>query len=93
MGWVFDLPILRCEDCGHEWAPRKPEPPKKCPRCQNPYRTCEIRQVDATPEADPLTRATPKQYRYLVGVLEILRENDPVFAEGIRRFESRCRPP
>jgi hypothetical protein len=37
------------------------------------------------PRGDPLASATPEQHRYLVGVLDILRENDPVFAEGIRR--------
>jgi len=81
---VFDLPKLKCENCGHEWAPRKPEPPKKCPRCQYPYHISE-QPPALTGDPDPLARATPEQKRYLVGVLAILRENDPVFAEGIRR--------
>lgn len=25
--------IFKCEDCGHEWWPRK-ENPVRCPRCQ-----------------------------------------------------------
>jgi len=34
---------------------------------------------------NPFAGATPEQLRYLAGVLEILRENDPILAEGIRR--------
>lgn len=31
---VILLNGYRCECCGHEWYPRKEEPPDKCPRCQ-----------------------------------------------------------
>lgn len=76
--------VRKCEKCGHEWAPRKPVPPIKCPRCQAPYKPGLER--DAGRETiDPFAGATPEQLRYLVGVLAILQENDPVFAEGIRR--------
>jgi hypothetical protein len=23
-----------CKACGHDWLARKPEPPRRCPRCQ-----------------------------------------------------------
>lgn len=29
-------PSLKCERCGHEWAPRKAEV-VVCPRCKSPY--------------------------------------------------------
>jgi len=25
---------LKCRKCGHEWYPRRPEPPKVCPHCK-----------------------------------------------------------
>lgn len=31
------LPQRTCRFCHHSWYPRKPEPPKKCPRCQRGY--------------------------------------------------------
>jgi len=27
----------KCERCGHEWTPRKEEPPEVCPSCNSPY--------------------------------------------------------
>ena len=27
---------LKCERCGHEWNPRKPEV-RVCPKCHSPY--------------------------------------------------------
>jgi DNA-directed RNA polymerase subunit RPC12/RpoP len=27
------LPTYRCLRCGHEWYPRKPEVPARCPGC------------------------------------------------------------
>ncbi|MCC6591623.1 MAG: hypothetical protein IT168_33360 [Bryobacterales bacterium] len=76
--------VRRCEKCGHEWAPRKPVPPKRCPRCQHLY-SPTVERSGETEKVDPFAEATPEQIRYLVGVLEILKSNDPVFAEGIRR--------
>ena len=26
-----------CERCGYEWAPRKKEVPRYCPKCHSPY--------------------------------------------------------
>lgn len=60
-------------------------PPRKCPRCQAPYEPGLAEPTLETETASPFAEATPEQVRYLVGVLAILRENDPVFAEGIRR--------
>lgn len=34
---TIELPTLRCLRCGHTWIPRKPAPPKNCPRCISPY--------------------------------------------------------
>ena len=31
------LPVLSCTRCGHTWIPRRPEPPKVCPKCKSPY--------------------------------------------------------
>jgi hypothetical protein len=28
---------FRCARCGHEWIPRKPEHPRVCPKCKNPF--------------------------------------------------------
>lgn len=34
---TFKLPTLKCLRCGHDWIPRRPQEPKKCPRCASPY--------------------------------------------------------
>ena len=31
------MTTLHCRFCKHTWYPRKPEPPKQCPRCQRVY--------------------------------------------------------
>lgn len=31
---AFDLPVLKCLHCGHEWHPRTPDRPKVCPICK-----------------------------------------------------------
>lgn len=28
------IECLRCVQCGYQWYPRKPEPPKRCPHCR-----------------------------------------------------------
>ena len=28
---------VKCNRCGYEWYPRKPEPPKYCAGCNSPY--------------------------------------------------------
>ena len=35
----YNIPVLKCERCGHTWWPRTPKPPTKCPnqRCKSPY--------------------------------------------------------
>jgi hypothetical protein len=78
------LIIRKCEKCGWEWAPRKPVPPKKCPRCQHPYKPTLEKPAEFE-KTNPFARATPDQIHYLEGVLEILRENDPILAGGIKR--------
>ena len=37
---------MKCERCGNEWKPRSKNP-KKCPRCQNPYRYLSVRKSSA----------------------------------------------
>lgn len=27
----------KCERCGYEWVPRKPDYPRVCVRCKSPY--------------------------------------------------------
>ena len=34
---TFEMPTLSCLRCGHTWIPRRPQEPKKCPRCASPY--------------------------------------------------------
>jgi len=34
---TFKMPTLTCLRCGHVWIPRRPQKPKKCPRCTSPY--------------------------------------------------------
>jgi len=33
----IDIPYLKCTRCKHKWVPRKPQPPKECPKCRSPY--------------------------------------------------------
>lgn len=30
---AIQLPQLECRRCGHEWVPRLPKKPARCPRC------------------------------------------------------------
>ncbi|MFN3323396.1 MAG: hypothetical protein ACK5AZ_07870 [Bryobacteraceae bacterium] len=76
---------MRCAACGHEWIPRSYKPPKKCPRCQN-FHSLEIIGQQKNPETmELLATASTEELSYLRGVLTILRENDPLFADQIRR--------
>jgi predicted ATP-dependent serine protease len=76
---------MRCTACGHEWIPRSEKPPKKCPRCQN-FHSLEVIGQQKNPETkELLATASTEELRYLKGVLAILRENDPLFADPIRR--------
>jgi hypothetical protein len=38
MFFTMKLPVLKCKrpGCGHTWIPRRPEPPKVCPKCKQP---------------------------------------------------------
>jgi len=31
------MKILKCKRCNHEWASRKPDKVKVCPKCKSPY--------------------------------------------------------
>ena len=31
---VIDIPILKCNQCGHKWTPRT-EDPRICPKCHS----------------------------------------------------------
>lgn len=31
----FHLPRFRCLRCGHQWYPRSPKAPVKCPKCKS----------------------------------------------------------
>jgi predicted nucleic acid-binding Zn-ribbon protein len=76
---------MRCTACGHEWIPRSDRPPKKCPRCQN-FHSLEVIGQQKNPETkEILATASTEELHYLRGVLTILRENDPLFADQIRR--------
>lgn len=50
-------PILTCKRCGATWRQRKKEPPKKCPKCQNPNwnRELETTLDVLRPAPQPLT--------------------------------------
>lgn len=74
----ISIPVLRCDACSHEWAPRKREPPKKCPRCQSPYSSGQIKQMtQAYAAIDPLAHATQRERETLVGLLTVLRSGEP----------------
>ena len=31
------IKIMNCKRCGHEWASKKPDNVKVCPKCKSPY--------------------------------------------------------
>lgn len=31
------IPVYTCSRCSHEWVPRVPTLPKRCPQCKSPY--------------------------------------------------------
>ena len=33
----MDIPVWKCERCGHKWLPRILRRPKRCPLCKSPY--------------------------------------------------------
>lgn len=33
----FVITVLKCSRCDGEWVPRRPEVPRRCPKCGSPY--------------------------------------------------------
>ena len=43
---MYELPILKCTRCTHEWFPRHKIPPVHCPKCHSPYWNRERRRIN-----------------------------------------------
>lgn len=46
------IKILRCKRCNHEWASRKPDRVKVCPKCKSPYFDRERKPIKVKGEKD-----------------------------------------
>ena len=48
-----------CLRCGHNWRPRKDDPPVQCPRCRSPYWDRERQDAVECPKPSGVDRRIP----------------------------------
>ena len=48
-----------CLRCGHNWRPRKDDPPVQCPRCRSPYWDRERKDAVECPKPSGVDRRIP----------------------------------
>lgn len=47
------ITLYKCERCGHEWQPLKPQEPRVCPKCKSPYWNVPRRKGTARKKPSP----------------------------------------